>query len=210
MNLSGAIRMSRSLSLDDVEAVANAGFFVALRVGFAYPMEEVNRFPEGWIETYTRQGLMMFDPVIRWAYGNTGAASWDTLRADDPHGILKRAEGFGLRYGVAISIFDNASGGQRSFGSFARHDRPFVEEEVAKLEHFLKTRHRELAPPDNLTPAELIALQRVKEGDRLKQIAFELSVSEGAVKQRLKSAKDKLGARTSTQAAALAAQYGLI
>ena len=50
----------------------------------------------------------------------------------------------------------------------------------------------------------------VKDGKRLKEIAFELSVSEGAVKQRLKNAKLKLGAKTGTQAAALANQYGLI
>ena len=36
----------------------------------------------------------------------------------------------------------------------------------------------------------------VKDGKRLKQIAHELGVSEGAVKQRLKNAKTKLGAAT--------------
>lgn len=50
----------------------------------------------------------------------------------------------------------------------------------------------------------------VKDGKRLKQIAHELGVSEGAVKQRLKNAKLKLGAATGAQAAARAAGFGLI
>jgi len=50
----------------------------------------------------------------------------------------------------------------------------------------------------------------VREGLRLKQIAHDLGVSEGAVKQRLKNAKSKLGANTSAQAAAMVADFGLI
>jgi LuxR family transcriptional regulator len=71
-------------------------------------------------------------------------------------------------------------------------------------------RHHAKAPPTNLTNAELEALRMVKEGLRLKQIAHSLSISEGAVKQRLKNAKMKLGAKTSAQAAAMVGEFGLI
>ena len=54
------------------------------------------------------------------------------------------------------------------------------------------------------------ALGMVRDGLLLKEIANALGVSEGAIKQRLKNAKKKLGAKTSTQAAATAAQHGLI
>ena len=50
----------------------------------------------------------------------------------------------------------------------------------------------------------------VRDGLRVKQIAYELGVSEGAVKQRLKNAKLKLGAQTGAQAAAMASEFGLI
>jgi len=50
----------------------------------------------------------------------------------------------------------------------------------------------------------------IKHGKRIKQIAHELGVSEGAIKQRLKNAKLKLDAKTGPQAAALASQYNLI
>jgi LuxR family transcriptional regulator len=153
---------------------------------------------------------MLFDPAIRWAYENTGVVMWSELTGNDPKGVLAKAREYGLLHGITISVFDGNAEGQRSFGSFSRADRPFIDLEIKLLEAFLHRRHREMAPPKNLTEAELSALRMVKDGLRLKQIAFELKVTEGAVKQRLKNAKDKLGAKTSTQAATIAAQHGII
>ena len=50
----------------------------------------------------------------------------------------------------------------------------------------------------------------VKDGLLMKEIADLLGVSEGAVKQRLKNAKLKLGAKTGTHAATMATSFGLI
>jgi len=50
----------------------------------------------------------------------------------------------------------------------------------------------------------------IKSGQRIKQIAHEIGVSEGAIKQRLKNAKRKMDAKTGPQAAAMASQFGLI
>jgi LuxR family transcriptional regulator len=61
-----------------------------------------------------------------------------------------------------------------------------------------------------LTRAELEALRMVKDGLLVKEIAGILGVTEGAVKQRLKNAKLKLGAKTSTQAATMASDFGLV
>lgn len=202
--------MSSLIRISDVEQVSPAGYFIALRIGFAFPVEETNAFPAKWVAHYTANRYMLFDPAIRWAYANTGVMRWSDLVADDPRGVLAKAAEFGLKFGTTISVFDGDADGTRSFGSFARDDREFLDIEIKALQAFVQRRHREMAPPTNLTKAELIALQLVKEGQRLKQIAFDLDVTEGAVKQRLKNAKDKLGAKTSSQAAALAAQYGLI
>jgi len=123
---------------------------------------------------------------------------------------MGQAQAFGLRYGVAVSVFDGNDAGQRSFGSFARSDREFTDIEVKLLLAFLTRRHKEMEPPTNLTTAETQALGMVRDGKRLKEIAHELGVTEGAVKQRLKNAKTKLGAKTSSQAAAIASQHNII
>ena len=50
----------------------------------------------------------------------------------------------------------------------------------------------------------------VKSGLLVKEIAAKLQVTEGAVKQRLKNARVKLGAKTGSQAVSIADGYGLI
>lgn len=194
----------------NLDKLSPAGYYVALRVGFAFPVEEVNALPPQWVAHYTKQRFMLFDPVIRWVYSQTGVSRWSELSAVDPRDIMEQARAFGLNYGVAVSVFDGNAEGQRSFASFARNEREFTDKEIETLHHYVMQRHLEMAPPKNLTKAELDALSGVKQGKRLKQIAHELGISEGAVKQRLKSAKEKLRAKTSTQAATIAASYGLV
>ncbi len=202
--------MSALLGPDDIVQLAPSGHYIALRIGFAFPMEEVNELPSDWVEHYTKQRFMLFDPTVRWAYGNSGSRRWSEFELDDPKRVILQARSFGLRYGVTVAVTDAAAGGQRSFASFTRADREYTDLEVKLLHAYITRRHKETAPPTNLTRAELEALGMVKDGKRLKEIAHALSVSEGAIKQRLKNAKLKLGAKTGSQAAALANQFGLI
>lgn len=194
---------------EDLKALAKSGYYIALRVGFAFPLEEINMLPKPWVDHYTTHRFMLHDPVIRWIYANTGACRWSEIDMPDDMRVLDQAQTFGLRYGVAVACFDGNTEGQRSFGTFARADREFERSEITALHRMVKRMHHAKAPPTNLTHAELEALEMVKDGLRLKQIAHELGVSEGAVKQRLKNAKSKLGAQTSAQAAAMARDFGL-
>jgi len=203
--------MERLLGPDDLKELAPAGFHIALRIGFAFPLEEENALPAPWVEHYTRQRFMVFDPVIRWVYsGVAGAIRWSEIDIEDPRHVLAQAQTFGLRYGVAVSVTDRDQVGLRSFGSFARGDREFNDLEIRLLSAFVQRRHEETAPPANLTKAELEVLRMIKSGQRIKQIAHEIGVSEGAIKQRLKNAKRKMDAKTGPQAAAMASQFGLI
>ncbi|MGJ8622199.1 MAG: autoinducer binding domain-containing protein [Yoonia sp.] len=202
--------MAALLGPDELVELAPTGYYVALRIGFAFPMEEINAYPEEWVAHYTANRLMLFDPVMRWAYANTGVIKWSELESDDPRKVIAQAKTFGLRYGITVAHLDSSKNGQRSFAAFTRGDREFTSLEIKLLQAYVIRRHNETAPPTNLTHAELEALGMVKEGKRLKEIAFQLNVSEGAIKQRLKNAKLKLGAKTGSQAAALANQFGLI
>ena len=202
--------MTQQLSSDKIHTIAPAGHYIALRIGFAFPVEEVNALPADWVEHYTQHRFMLFDPVMRWAYENVGTATWAQLGDDDPKNVLVQARSYGLRHGIIVSVFDGNKEGQRSYGSFAREDRAFTDLETKLLHAYVTRRHFEMAPPTNLTMAELEALGMVRDGQRLKEIAHVLGVTEGAVKRRPQNAKLKLGAKTGAQAAALAGQYGLI
>ncbi|MEM9523253.1 MAG: autoinducer binding domain-containing protein [Pseudomonadota bacterium] len=191
-------------------SLSPAGHYIALRVGYAYPLMEHNTLPEPWVRRYTQMGFMLHDPVMHWLYEFKGAIRWSRLRLPDPRNILQQAADFGLRYGVAISHVSSGPDGQRSFGSFARSDREFEEFEIRQLTAKLVQMHDKATPSVQLSYAELEVLSLVRDGLLQKEIAYELGISEGAIKQRLKNAKLKLGARTSSQAISVAVGFRLI
>ncbi|TPE53738.1 helix-turn-helix transcriptional regulator [Amaricoccus solimangrovi] len=194
----------------DFQELAPAGFYIALRVGFAFPMVEQNRLPELWVREYTMSGLIVHDPAIAWCYRNDGAARWSELGIEDELGVLELAKAHDLLFGAAVSCRDAGDSGQRSFGIFCRSDREFETEELERLTALLRAEHAALEQPRKLTPAELETLGLVKNGLLMKEIACALGVSESAIKQRLKSARLKLRAKTGTQAAARATMLGMI
>lgn len=202
--------MSRPIHSYNFERWATSGFYIGLRVGFAFPMAEHNAFPKDWVETYTREGLMLHDPLMKWVYGSVGATRWSMINIDDSAGVLRRASDFGLKYGAGIVCLDKNGGSQRSFGLFARDDREFTDDEIDMFFTAIAELHSTKTPPSNLTDAELEVLRMLRDGLLIKQIAGDLGVSQGAVKQRLKNAKQKLEARTTNHATALAIEYGLI
>ena len=187
---------------------APAGYHVAVRIGFAFPELEANTLPRGWVHRYGHEGLMLHDPVMRWLYDHLGAIRWSEIEIEDARNVLAAAAEFGLRFGAAISVRDPNDPGLRTFGTFTRSDREYEPDELGALERDLETLHRSLRLPDNLTEAELDTLRLLKSGHLMKEIAYELGITESAVKQRLKNAKDKLSARTTTQAVLQATEMG--
>lgn len=195
---------------DSFGSLAPAGFYVAIRVGFAFPLVEHNHLPEAWVREYTVSGFLVHDPMMAWAYRNCGIVRSATLLADDVQGVLGLAQGHGLIHGAAAAHVDGAGAGDRSLALFFRSDRDFTDEELDALLVALRAAHLEHAPPSNLTAAELETLELVKNGMLMKEMANVLGISESAIKQRLQSARRKLKARTGSQAAARATMLGMI
>ena len=61
-----------------------------------------------------------------------------------------------------------------------------------------------------LTPREIEVLRHIAEGNRNKEIADRLSISEETVKVHVKHIMDKLGASDRTEAVAVAIRRGII
>jgi LuxR family transcriptional regulator len=198
------------MTLEEYHALAPAGFYLALRIGFAFPVAEHNHLPELWVREYTLSGLIVHDPAVAWAYRNDGTARWGELGNEDRLGVLEMAKAHGLRFGAVASCRDQNGVGQRSFGLFCRSDRDFDAAELARLAALLAEAHGAHERPRNLTAAELETLGLVKNGLLMKEIACVLGISESAIKQRLRSARVKLRAKTGSQAAAKATMLGMI
>lgn len=195
---------------NQIDQIAPAGFYVALRVGFSFPDEELNLLPANWVEFYTTNGLVVHDPAMKWVYGNTGAVRMADIGLPDPHQVRARATVFGLAHGAAISILNPSDRGRRSYGLFFRDDRDFADKDLTELHQILRRLHSGGNDEPNLTAAEIEAMKMQADGLRLKQIAGDLGISESAVKARLNNAKKKLGARTLAQASSIAAARRII
>ena len=190
---------------NQIEQMSPAGFYVAIRVGFSFPEEELNELPGNWVEFYTTHGLVVHDPAMKWVYGNIGATRFSDITLPDPHHVRARAAVFGLSHGAVISVMTTADRGRRSYGLFFRDDHAFEEADLRKLHSIVSTLHSATESEGSLTVAEMQALRMQSEGLRLKQIAAEIGISESAVKARLNNAKRKLGAKTQSHAASIAA-----
>lgn len=190
--------------------IAPAGYYVALRVGFSFPEVELNHLPENWIEFYTTHGMVVYDPAMKWVYSNIGAARFSEIDLPDPHQVRAHAAVFGLGYGLAISQMVKGDRGRRSYGLFFRDDRNFETAEVEALRRNVERLHLGPGKEQVLTAAEIEALKMQAAGLRLKQIAEQLGISESAVKARLNNVKRKLGAKTQSQAASIAASRRIL
>lgn len=195
---------------NEIFEIAPAGFYVALRVGFSFPEEELNELPENWVEFYTTHGLVVHDPAMKWVYGNTGAAKMSDLTEPDPHRIRDHAAIFGLGHGAVVSTMGSGDRGKRSYGLFYRDDRDFAADDLDRLARIMRDLHAGNSDDPGLTSAEVEALRLQAQGLRLKQVAAQLGISESGVKARLNNAKRKLGAKTLSQAASLAASRRIL
>ncbi len=196
--------------IDEVSWLAPAGLQISLRIRFVSATNTINTYPSKWIKKYTDLGLMMHDPCMKWVYENTGACRWSSLCGRDTHNIFHMAAAYGIKYGAAISCQTETDAGNRSIATFGRSDREFEDAELIHLHKFIKSLHDAAAPPTNITNAEIEALQLLKRGLIIKEVAAELNISENAVKQRMSNARRKFGAKTTVHAASLAQQFGLI
>ena len=197
-----------NLSLSALQALAPAGYYLGLRILFAFPAAEVNELPAAWLNLYARERYFLADPALRWSLDYNGAIRWRDLSGNDPARMTQVSADYGMRYGAVAAIREPS--GLRSYGLFYRDDRDYSDAELEQLARFIAHRHRGVASTLQLTRAEIAVLKAIKQGERIKQIAHDFGVSEGAIKQRLRNARLKLDAATGAQAAVKASEAGLI
>jgi LuxR family transcriptional regulator len=202
--------MNRLIDPETFGRLAPAGFYIAIRVGFAFPMVEQNRLPIGWVREYGASGFIVHDPAMTWVYKNCGVARCSALGIDDAQGVLELAKNYDPNFGAVSSFLDDKSAGQRTFGFFFRSDREYSDSELELLHASLLSAHQAYSRPSKLTAAEIETLSLVKNGLLMKEMASLLGISESAIKQRLKNARLKLNAKTGPQAAATATMLGVI
>ncbi len=202
-----SISIAFDYELQNLTELAPAGYIVALHIRFTSPLMTFQTYPREWADAYTAKGYALRDPLVAWGFSSLGSTRWSELSLPDPFGILAEAATFGLKYGASVSVGDVSS---KTIASVARSDREYTDEEINSFASIIMQLHKKTEPPDNLTKAQIEALQLIADGDRHAAAAAKLNISESALKARLTAARTKLLARTTAEAIQRAKDYRLI
>lgn len=124
--------------LGELDATSPTGYAIGLHLEFTTSRYILQTYPKAWMDEYSRRGMILSDPTVRWGVENLGWIRWSDLAQQDEAGVFSAAADFGLKYGVSIAV---ESGGSRSLGSFAATDEDFTEEQIATLSADLERLH---------------------------------------------------------------------
>lgn len=116
--------------LRDLGQYAPMGYSLGLQIRFTSPEYLFQTFPKAWIEEYSERGYTVRDPALLWAFENSGFSRWSDIDPDGSDDVMQRAAGYGLAYGVTLSVDSDQT---RSICAYARGDREFTDEEIEVL-----------------------------------------------------------------------------
>lgn len=192
-----SIRTRIDVELQNLARLATSGYFIGLHIRFTSPLFTFQTYDQRWIDHYTENGYVLRDPMTAWGFSRTGWIRWSDPALLDPFGLFKEAARYGLQYGATVSCGPIKS---RTIASFARLDREFRDDEIAKIEKTVQRLHDLSEPPEALTEAQIEALRMIAGGDRFAAAAEKLGISESALKARITTARNRLMARTTAEA----------
>ena len=199
-----SVSSQMDLLLAELGALAPCGYTVGLHIRYASPLVYIKTFNPEWQKIYDDNAYALRDPTVFWGLGVRGATRWSAINLPDPFNIMEQARAYGLVYGAVISCGPITS---RSIVGIARDDREFTDAEIERAVEIVNRLHDLAEPPTELTVAQVEALRLLSDGYRHTAAAAKLGISESALKARLKSARTRLGARTTAEAIRKAREY---
>lgn len=110
---------------------APSGYVMALHFRYAAATYVLQAYDTAWAQLYSRESMVLRDPLVAWSLRQTGHIRWSALSDQDEGRVLARAAEYGMAYGAAIS---HEAQGSRSLFAFARPDREYTDAEIKTLE----------------------------------------------------------------------------
>ncbi len=149
-------RASIANLLAELNGLCPSGFAIALHIKYNAPTFLFQCFADKWRQQYSRQGLVIRDPAVHWAFANTGFIRWRDLAETDATGIMEQARFYGLTYGFTASIHNDHS---RTLAGFARDDRDYLDVEIGEIRDLLDHLNLVTAGIEVLSEKDTRALQ---------------------------------------------------
>jgi LuxR family transcriptional regulator, quorum-sensing system regulator SdiA len=147
-------------NLKALAALCDTGYLLAIHIRYTRPTLMYTTYPKVWLEHYGETGMMMVDPVVRWAMAETteaGLAAWSDLAGDDPAGVVAGAAAHGLHNGMSFAVGPNTS---RTIGSVTK-STPFTDAETKLAEKLVTAIHALTDGLDQMDAATQDALRRL-------------------------------------------------
>jgi DNA-binding CsgD family transcriptional regulator len=178
-------------------------------------------WPEGWTDRYRDQNYFAEDPVGRWSIMKRRPFRWrDAQRAEAQTPIRQQIAGEAWEHGLADGIAYPLQGETSAVVSLASEGNlsidPMDEASIFLAVSYFKTCAEDISRAavkpvrPVLTFREIEHLKWMVEGKTVWETSCILSISASTVKLHRASIRQKLGVASTTQAATIAVQRGII
>lgn len=191
----------------DIEEIAISGYSILVNVNVRGYEYFESSYPPAWQDEYEKRRYYAFDPVLVWSLFSTGDKQWSEVPIPDLRRFMNSAKKHGLVYGAA---FSRKTGANRSLLSVSRPDRELLPQEMMFLSGLATEFFESLEDGRGLSKGEIAVLQCLSEDKNVKEASEHLGISESAAKERLASARRKVGCKTNYQLVATALRKNLI
>ena len=146
--------------LRDLGTLCNTGYLLAVHIRYTRPTLMFTTYPTVWLDYYGEKGLMMVDPVVRWAMSastETGVALWRDLAADDPGQVVASAAQHGLHNGMSFAVGPMTS---RTIGSVTA-SQPFSPTATSQAATLISAIHDLTAGVEQMDASTVNALRAI-------------------------------------------------
>jgi LuxR family transcriptional regulator, quorum-sensing system regulator SdiA len=146
--------------LSVLNTMCDTGYLLAVHIRYTRPTLMFTTYPAVWLEHYSEKGMMMVDPVVRWAmseHTETGVALWRDLANDDPGQVVAGAEQHGLHNGMSFAVGPIAS---RTIGSVTS-SQPFSAAATSQAEALISAIHALTADVEHMPENTVNALRAI-------------------------------------------------
>ncbi|MCV6594825.1 MAG: LuxR family transcriptional regulator [Silicimonas sp.] len=178
----------------------------------------LSSMPDGYIETFIRDGLYKSGPMTRWAQENVGAMSWSWIAeneaqlSDEERKVVAFNREYDVTVGYTLSFQDSNTRHRSGLGLVAETGIPqhaiddlwqVKGSEISALCHVAHLKFSSLPWPKShsgLSRRQREVLEWVGDGKTMQDIATILGLTQATVEKHLKNARQVLGVDTTAQA----------
>lgn len=189
-----------------VREIAVSGYVFATNYTISGPEYFDTTFPTEWQQIYQDRGYFLRDPIFLWTMNHAGYKRWSEISFVSNSRVLQEATKFGLSYGA---VFARRKGLRFSWFTVSRPDREITDSELDYLDTLFDEFLDNIEKKEPLSNEEKCILNAFANGASQREIAEQNRMSEGKVKNLVRSAKNKLGCKTLAQVVSTAVNMKL-